>query len=109
MAMNMGSSMAMNMGSNPGEQDKVDRLCRELSGLCAGNVFAPAPAAGHPQHAFHDRGVGGGGGGAWPPAGLVPGVDAPTAVGVQEGLRYAIYPGQRRVAEEAEGQIFMYD
>ena len=71
---------------------RVDTLCDALSQLYEAHpewtVEAPRRAAVH-----------------WWPAGL----DNPSSSGAQNGVRYAWFPQQRRLAVEREGEVRLYD
>ncbi len=73
---------------NTALRDKVNALCTALAGEAAPQPVQPADAT-------HD----------WWPAGL----GSPAASGGQNGIRYAYFPAQRRVAVEQAGQVALYD
>ena len=73
---------------NHGLRDRVNALCSELaSGAAAG---APVPA--RPGRDW------------WPD-----GLGQPSATGSQDGMRYACFPGARRVLVEQAGTVTAYD
>jgi hypothetical protein len=89
---------------------KVEGLCTELSNLLSSqNLFAPPPAmpsqyqSGYgnasifvsPAQAF----------GQWWPADL----GSPASTGAQNDVRYAVFPGSRRLVVEVNGQTTIYD
>ena len=88
---------------------RVDSLCDELSALLASQpLFAPSPAAqsqrqgdGSEASLFvsaADAGV------WWPPE-----LGSPSSVGAQNDVRYAVFPGARRLVVDLHGQITVYD
>ena len=82
----------------------VDNLCYELSGLLASQpLFEPPPqnAGGHGQAGFYADNAGG----AWWP----PELGSPSSSGAQNNLRYAVFPGARRLAIDLGGQVTVYD
>jgi hypothetical protein len=95
---------------NHGLKAKVDGLCAELSNLLADQPFVPAPS---PQGGYGGSGgspvslfvPGGGGSGTWWPGDL----GVPSASGSQNNVRYAYFPGSRRLAVEVEGRVSVYD
>ncbi|AUX35637.1 MULTISPECIES: SHOCT domain-containing protein [Sorangium] len=100
----------------------VEGLCAELSNLLASQPFAPAPA-GYPaqrgqqqQQQGGSGGLGGspvslfvpasgGGSGSWWPGEL----GAPSSSGSQNNIRYAVFPGARRLAVDVDGRVSVYD
>jgi Short C-terminal domain len=78
---------------NHGLKAKVDGLCAELSNLLASQPFVPAAM------------TGGGGAGNWWPGDL----GVPSASGSQNDVRYAYFPGSRRLAVEVGGRVSVYD
>ena len=72
---------------NAALRDRVAALCAELATL-------PADT---PAHASFQHG--------WWPAGL----GQPSATGSQDGMRYACFPGARRVVVEQDGAVAVYD
>jgi hypothetical protein len=87
---------------------RVDGLCSELSGLLASQpLFAPPPASQSQQQ-------GGGGGslfvtaadaGVWWPGDL----GSPSSIGAQNDVRYAVFPGARRLVVDLGGHVTVYD
>jgi hypothetical protein len=109
---------------NYGLKAKVDGLCSELARLLAHQPLFSAPSSGQMQS--QSQGAGWPAGGAampgsgqvslfvpepstasagWWPADL----GSPAATGSQNGLRYAYFPGKRRLAVEVNGQVRVYD
>ncbi|WP_437479158.1 SHOCT domain-containing protein [Sorangium sp. So ce1014] len=102
---------------------KVEGLCAELSSLLANQPFAPAPASyqsqthgGQQQQQGGSGGFGGspvslfvpasgGGSGSWWPGEL----GVPSSSGSQNNIRYAYFPGARRVAVDVNGRVSVYD
>jgi hypothetical protein len=103
---------------------KVDGLCSELSALLARQPFVPAPSHGSQGQFQSQGGQGGawsndaatgsagifvpqttGGSGSWWPAGL----GVPSSSGGQNNVRYAVFPGTRRLAVEVNGQVMVYE
>lgn len=79
---------------------RVDGLCRDLSAVLAQHQVYPAPTA--------DSGSFGGGtsgGSSWWPAEL----GNPASSGGQNGSQYAVFPGTRRLAVLAGGELAVYD
>lgn len=73
----------------------VDNLCLELSGLLNTQPFVPPPPS-----------VGGWqSSGAWWPMDL----GSPASSGAQNNIRYAYFPGPRRLAIEVGGMVKLYD
>ncbi|WP_437606418.1 SHOCT domain-containing protein [Sorangium sp. So ce834] len=101
---------------------KVEGLCAELSNLLASQPFASAPA-GYPAQGGQQQqqqggsgGLGGspvslfvpasgGGSGSWWPGEL----GAPSSSGSQNNIRYAVFPGARRLAVDVDGRVSVYD
>jgi hypothetical protein len=90
---------------------RVDAVCSELAGLLRGQpLFAPASQA---QSQSQGSGAGQqgaslfvpGGSGSWWPAEL----GSPAATGAQNDVRYAWFPGTRRLALEVGGRLTVYD
>ncbi|WP_437619787.1 SHOCT domain-containing protein [Sorangium sp. So ce1151] len=108
---------------NHGLKAKVDGLCSELSSLLASQPFAPAPASyssqgqgGQQQQQGGGGGFGGspvslfvpssgGGSGSWWPGEL----GVPSSTGSQNNIRYAYFPGARRLAVDVNGRVSVYD
>ncbi|WP_437501217.1 SHOCT domain-containing protein [Sorangium sp. So ce1099] len=106
---------------NNGLKAKVDGLCSELSSLLASQPFAPAPASyssqgqggqqqqqgggfgGSPVSLFVPSS--GGGSGSWWPGEL----GVPSSTGSQNDIRYAYFPGARRLAVDVNGRVSVYD
>lgn len=102
---------------------KVEGLCAELSNLLAGQPFAQAPASyqsqtqgGQQQQQGGSGGLGGspvslfvpgsgGGSGSWWPGEL----GVPSSSGSQNNVRYAYFPGARRLAVDVNGRVSVYD
>ncbi|CAL1240035.1 SHOCT domain-containing protein [Candidatus Methylocalor cossyra] len=78
---------------------KIDALCSELSRHLASQPLTasqqPRPEGGGPLLAS----------GPWWPAEL----GTPSASGAQDGIRYAVFPGARRLAVEVGGRVAVYD
>jgi hypothetical protein len=84
---------------NSGLQSRVAGLCSELSSLLASNnVYLPPPAQ---QGTGFTQSFGN----SWWPAEL----GSPSSSGGQGQTRYAYFPGTRRLALEAFGQVTLYD
>ncbi|MCD2145948.1 SHOCT domain-containing protein [Gordonia paraffinivorans] len=80
---------------------RVDSLCNELSNLLATiQIFPPAPAG---NDAF--AGSGAQTSGNWWPADL----GIPSSSGAQNDLRYAVFPGTRRLAIQVAGTTRVFD
>ena len=78
---------------NNGLKWRVDGLCNELANLLREmNPFVPPPMQG-------------GGYGNWWPDGL----GSPASSGAQNDMRYAYFPGGRRLAVQQNGQTRVYD
>jgi hypothetical protein len=78
---------------NTGLKWRVDGLCNELANLLREmNPFVPPPMQG-------------GGYGSWWPDGL----GSPASSGAQNDMRYAYFPGARRLAVQQNGQTRVYD
>jgi hypothetical protein len=108
---------------NHGLKARVDGLCVELSNLLANQPFVPAPAGqqmqtqggqqqqqggygttgGSPVSLFVPA-VGGGSGNWWPGD-----LGVPSSSGSQNNVRYAYFPGSRRLAVEVNGRVSVYD
>ncbi len=95
---------------NQGLKYRVDALCKELAGL----LLSQPPAAEAVRFQSQSQGDGGavslfvpgaGATGAWWPQEL----GAPASTGAQNDMRYAWFPGPRRVAIEHGGQVCVYD
>jgi hypothetical protein len=98
---------------NQGLKYKVSSMCDELSGLLRNQpLFAPPPApAQWTSTQMQSQGGGvsfsvqGGGFGNWWPADL----GSPSSSGAQNDLRYAWFPGTRRLAIQQGGVTRVYD
>jgi hypothetical protein len=93
---------------NSGLKFRVDALCNDLAGLMRSQPLAEA--ASFQSQSQGDRGVslfvpGTGASGAWWPTEL----GAPASTGAQNDMRYAWFPGSRRVAIDAGGEVRVYD
>ena len=107
-------------------KDRVSSLCQELAGLIQGQPLFAVPAQSQSQSqgggwqgqtggSYQQQGSGGGAGsslfvpnaqtGNWWPADL--GMAGST--GGQNNLRYAYFPGARRLAIDVNGQVTVYD
>ncbi len=90
---------------------RVDALCNELAGLLRSQPLAEAEAVSFQSQRQGDTGAvslfvpGTGATGAWWPADL----GAPASTGAQNDMRYAWFPGPRRVAIEQGGRVRVYD
>lgn len=107
---------------NNGLKAKVDGLCSELSSLLASQPFVPAPARYPSQGGQQQQQQGGSGGFGGSPVSLfVPGsgggsgswwpgeLGVPSSSGSQNNVRYAYFPGARRLAVEVNGRVSVYD
>ena len=87
---------------------KVDNLCCELAGLLANQPLFEPPVQSQAQN---QGGFGGvslfvdGGGNSWWPSDL----GSPSSSGSQNNIRYAIFPAQRCLAIDNNGQVSVYD
>lgn len=97
---------------NHGLKAKVDGLCNELSNLLANQPFVPPPVSqqqqqggygGSPVSLFVPAATGGSGN--WWPGDL----GVPGSSGSQNNVRYAYFPGSRRLAVEVNGRVSVYD
>ena len=87
---------------NNGLKYRVDSLCNELANLLREmNPFAPPPPM---QGGGFNAGFGGGFGQWWPD-----GLGSPSSSGAQNDMRYAYFPGARRLAVQQNGQTRLYD
>lgn len=86
---------------NSGLQATVSGLCSELSSLLGSmQVFAPLPAG--PS--------GAGPGAGWTSSNWWPSeLGSPSSSGGQNDVRYAYFPGARRLALSRQGQVTLYD
>lgn len=81
---------------NQGLKHRVDSLCNEVAGLLREmNPFVPRPIG------SGDQGLGG----TWWPAEL----GSPSSSGGQNDMRYAYFPGARRLAVQIAGNLSLYD
>lgn len=107
---------------NSGLKSKVEGLCSELSSLLASQPFAPAPASYQSQSQGGQQQQGGSGGfGSSPVSLFVPGsggasgswwpgeLGVPSSTGSQNNIRYAYFPGARRLAVDVNGRVSVYD
>jgi Short C-terminal domain len=120
-----GMTMVGDMFNN-GLKAKVDGLCSELSTLLSNQPFVQAPMSSQSQmqggqqqqqggYGGHGGSVGspvslfvpsaGGGSGNWWPGDL----GMPSSSGSQNNVRYAYFPGTRRLAVEVNGRVSVYD
>jgi hypothetical protein len=96
---------------NHGLKAKVDGLCAELSNLLANQPFVPAPVSQQQQGGYGGSPVSlfvpaaAGGSGNWWPGDL----GVPSSSGSQNNVRYAYFPGSRRLAVEVDGKVSVYD
>jgi hypothetical protein len=96
---------------NQGLKYRVDQLCNELSALLRSQpMFSMAPGASQSQ----SQGAAGfslfvpgpnSSSGQWWPEGL----GAPSSTGAQNDMRYACFPGSRRLAIQQGGRTSVYD
>jgi hypothetical protein len=93
---------------------RVDGLCSDLSARLGQPLLRPQATSGQWQSQEAGGGgqpgvslfvAGGGSGSGWWPADL----GAPAATGSQNDVRYAFFPGTRRLAIEAGGKVTVYD
>ena len=94
---------------NHGLKARVDALCNELAGLLREQ---PSLAAATQSQSQSQSGggvslfvAGSGSASQWWPAEL----GSPASTGAQNNLRYAFFPGPRRLAIEQEGRVRLYD
>ena len=97
---------------NQGLKHRVDTLCSELARLLGGQTLLSANAG-----SFQSQSQSGSGGVSW----FVPGSGAssrrwwpaelgdPASTGAQNELRYACFPGPRRLAIQQGGRVSVYD
>ncbi len=94
---------------NYGLKAKVDGLCGELSNTLASQPLFARPASRQSQNQGNQGGaslfVASGGSGQWWP----PELGVPASAGAQNDVRYAVFPGTRRLAIESNGRITVYD
>jgi hypothetical protein len=96
---------------NQGLKYRVDALCNELAGLLRSQPFADAePERSQSQSQSGDKRVslfvaGAGSADQWWPAEL----GSPASTGAQNDMRYACFPGQRRLAIQQGEQVRVYD
>ncbi|MDB4987684.1 MAG: hypothetical protein JWN04_2862 [Myxococcaceae bacterium] len=101
---------------NHGLKATVDNLCNDLARLLESNPFQPAPAQqsrqNDPQSSQSQSQGSGVGALAWQP---LPGswwpseLGQPSSSGSQNDMRYAYFPGPRRLAIEQSGNVTIYD
>ncbi len=96
---------------NHGLKARVDALCNELAG-----VLGSQPSVDAEGERFQARGQSGGAGVSLFVAGARPGgqwwpaeLGSPASLGAQNDLRYAYFPGPRRLAIDLGGQVRVYD
>ena len=96
---------------NQGLKHRVDALCNELAGLLRSQPSLSV-GAGQAQSQSQNRGegvslfvAGLGTASQWWPAQL----GVPASIGAQNDLRYAFFPGPRRLAIQQGGQVRLYD
>jgi hypothetical protein len=96
---------------NSGLKARVDALCNELAGLLRSQPPAYAETGSFQSQSQSSGGgvslfvAGTGSGARWWPADL----GSPASVGAQNELRYAWFPGPRRLAIQLRGQVRVYD
>ncbi|SDR58316.1 hypothetical protein SAMN05519103_06081 [Rhizobiales bacterium GAS113] len=95
---------------NQGLKHRVDTLCNELAGLLHSQPSLSADARRVQSQSQSGGGVslfvtGSGSASQWWPAEL----GSPASTGAQNDLRYAFFPGPRRLAIQQGGQVRMYD
>ncbi len=96
---------------NQGLKARVDALCNELAGLLSSQPPVAAEVVSFQSQSQGDGGAvslfvaGTGAGGAWWP----PDLGAPASTGAQNDMRYAWFPGPRRVAIEHGGEVRVFD
>lgn len=89
---------------NQSLKSKVDGLCSELSALMSGPPLFAAPPPGPVGDGASLFGAPFGSGNWWPAE-----LGAPGSSGSQNDIRYAVFPGQRRLAIDIAGRITVYD
>jgi Short C-terminal domain len=95
---------------NQGLKHRVDTLSKELAGFLSSQPLANDEARGFQSQSQSGGGVslfvaGTGSASRWWPAEL----DNPASTGAQNDLRYAFFPGPRRLAIQKGGQVRVYD
>ena len=96
---------------NQGLKFRVDALCSELAGLLLSQHLAEAETGRFQSQSQSASGgvslfvAGKGSSGQWWPADL----GSPASTGAQNDMRYACFPGSRRLAIERDGQVRVYD
>jgi Short C-terminal domain len=92
---------------NSGLKARVDALCNELAGFLRSQPPANVEAGGFPSPGGSVSlfAAGAGAAGPWWPAGL----GSPASTGAQNDLRYAYFPGSRRLAIQQGGEVRIYD
>jgi hypothetical protein len=90
---------------NQGLKYQVSMLCDELSGLLRSQpLFAPSPSQTQMQGSGVSFFVQGAGSNWWPAE-----LGSPSSTGAQNDMRYAFFPGARRLAIQVAGQTRVYD
>jgi hypothetical protein len=95
---------------NQGLKHRVNTLCKELAGFLSSQPLANDEARGLQSQSQSGVGVslfvaGTGSASRWWPAEL----GNPASTGAQNDLRYAFFPGPRRLAIQKGGQVCVYD
>jgi hypothetical protein len=95
---------------NSGLKARVDALCNDLAGFVASQPPPNAEAGGFQSQSQSPGGVslfaaGAGQAGRWWPHDL----GSPASTGAQNDLRYAYFPGPRRLAIQRGGEVRVYD
>ncbi|MCW1926414.1 SHOCT domain-containing protein [Luteolibacter arcticus] len=92
---------------NHGMKARVNDLCSELSAALAdgGDFFKQPEEHGSGGGSGMSMSMGMSSGGNWWPAEL----GTPTSSGAQNHIRYAVFPGTRRLAIERAGKLTIYD
>jgi hypothetical protein len=90
---------------NHGLKATVDGLCNELSRLLDSQPFEASP----PMYQGQSQGGGGFQAQGMGYSGFPAELGSPSSSGSQNGIRYAVFPGTRRLAIEQNGAITIYD
>jgi hypothetical protein len=90
---------------NYGLKAKVDGLCMEISNQLMNQPGYFQPAQSQFQHSGSNLFVSPAAAGQWWPGEL----GMPSSSGGQNNIRYAVFPGSRRLALEIDGQTTVYD
>lgn len=96
---------------NSGLKVRVDALCNDLAALLRSQPMAEAQTPSFQSQVQGDGGgvslfaPGTGASGAWWPADL----GVPSSTGAQNDMRYAWFPGSRRIAVQRDGEVRVYD